>query len=142
MSNFDDLTIGEARERLEQAKKDVVDLSALFGVEVSEGEAISSRSQVIGELGRSVIVRSREMGVVFGEYDGNDGANVHLKNARQMWSWTALKGGTLLDCATHGVSKGKISSVNDAVTVFNACGLIDCTSDAAKSIRAVDVSFK
>jgi hypothetical protein len=96
----------------------------------------------IGELGRPVIVRSRDAGVVFGEYAGNNGDTVHIKNARQLWSWTAAKGGTLLDCATHGVSKGKFSSVSDAVTVFNACALIDCTDEAAKSIGGVDVSFQ
>jgi hypothetical protein len=96
--------------------------------------------QVIGEIGRPVIVRSRDAGVLFGDYAGNDGANVHLKNAVQMWQWFAAKGGTLLDCASFGVKsdKCKFSVATATATVFNACALIDCSSDGAASIRKVE----
>jgi len=137
MKSIDELTIGEAKNRLETAKEEVKALSELFGKAVEQPE----ETQTIGEIGRPVIVRSRDAGVVFGEYAGNDSDTVHLTNARQLWNWTALKGGTLLDCAQHGVSKGKFSSVNDRVTVFNACALIDCTDEAAKTIRDINVAF-
>ena len=97
--------------------------------------------QVIGKIGRPVIVRSRDAGVLFGEYQGSDGANIQLKNAVQMWSWTAAKGGTLLDCAIYGVipSKCKFSVASTAsVTVFNACAMIDCSEDGSSSIRKVE----
>jgi len=92
-----------------------------------------------GADGRAVIVRSRDAGVLFGEYAGNDGSTVHLKNAVQMWRWKAAKGGTLIDCATYGVVHdfGKYSPGQATVTVFNACALIDCTDIAAASIRSV-----
>lgn len=95
---------------------------------------------VSGTWGRPVIVRSRDAGVLFGEYAGNDGANVHLTNARQMWQWRAAKGGTLVDCAAHGVKSDgcKFSHAQATVTVFNACALIDCTDSAASTIRAVE----
>lgn len=57
--------------------------------------------------GRKVIVRSRDAGVQYGELEGYNEKFVVLKNARQMWSWTAAKGGSLLDCANYGVSAGK-----------------------------------
>lgn len=88
---------------------------------------------------RPVIVRSSDAGVLFGDYAGNDGSTVYLINARQMWRWHAAKGGTLIDCAVAGVKSDicKFSPAQATVTVFNACALIDCTEEAAASIRAV-----
>lgn len=96
--------------------------------------------QVIGKIGRPVIVRSRDAGVLFGEYAGNDGSTVHLNNARQMWKWHAAQGGTLIDCARYGVKANncKFSPAQATVTVFDACALIDCTDEAASSIKSVD----
>lgn len=93
-----------------------------------------------GADGRPVIVRSREAGVLFGNYAGNDGSTIHLKNAVQMWRWKAAKGGTLVDCAEYGVDKSgcKFSHAKGSLTVFNACAMIDCTDTAAKSISSVD----
>lgn len=89
--------------------------------------------------GRAVIVRSRDAGVLFGEFAGNEGSKIHLKNAVQMWKWKAEKGGTLLDCAEFGVTakECKFSPAKGTVTVFNACALIDCSDASAKSIRSV-----
>lgn len=93
----------------------------------------------IGQLGRKVIVRCRDAGVIYGEYAGNDGSTVHLKNARQLWKWFAAKGISLIDVATFGVKKSqcKFSVAQSSVTVFGACAMIDVTDDAAASIEAV-----
>jgi kynurenine formamidase len=53
-----------------------------------------------------------------------------------MWSWTAAEGGTLIDCATHGVKAGKFSDAADRVTVIGACAIIDCTDKAVKTLEA------
>ena len=100
---------------------------------------IDCDTETSGADGRPVIVRSRDAGVLFGEYAGNDGSTVRLRNAVQMWRWKAAKGGTLLDCAEYGVVESgcKFSPARGTVTVFNACALIDCTGEAAKSISAV-----
>lgn len=113
---------------------------ALAGVLNDTAKNAESTPQAIGQIGRNVIVRSRDAGVLFGEYAGNDGSTVHLKNAVQMWAWHAAKGGTLLDCATFGVKadKCKFSFAQAKVTVFNACALIDCTDVAASSLRSVE----
>lgn len=89
--------------------------------------------------GRKVIVRSRDAGVIYGEYAGNDGSTVHLKNGVQMWKWCAAKGISLIDVATYGVKKSecKFSTATATVTVFNACAMIDVTAEAAASIEAV-----
>ena len=116
-------------------------IAALEDIEVTETAPRQAISGLLltSELGRPIIVRSRDAGVLFGEYAGNDGSTVHLKNAVQMWRWKAKKGGTLIDCATFGVVSdfGKYSPAQATVTVFNACALIDCTDDAASSIRSV-----
>lgn len=93
----------------------------------------------IGQLGRKVIVRSRDAGVIYGEYAGNDGPTVHLKNARQMWKWFAAHGISLIDVATFGVKKSecKFSVAKSSVTVFGACAMIDVTGEAAASIEDV-----
>ena len=89
--------------------------------------------------GRKVIVRSRDAGVIYGEYAGSDGSTIHVRNARQLWKWFAAEGISLIDVATHGVraDRCKFSPSQATVTVFNACALIDVTDAAAKSIEAV-----
>lgn len=117
--NIDDLTIGDAKR-----------LAAMIG-----GGAGPSVPSGAGN-GRPVIVRSRDAGVQFGYLDRYEGTTVHLRNARQMWSWTAAEGGTLLDCATHGVKAGKFSTTTSAVIVIGACAIIDCTDKAVKSLES------
>ena len=99
----------------------------------------STATEPIGQLGRKVIVRSRDAGVIYGEYAGNDGSTVHLKSARQLWKWTAAKGISLIDVATYGVKESgcKFSPAQASVTVFNACAMIDVTVEASASIEAV-----
>ena len=90
--------------------------------------------------GHVVIVRSRDAGVLWGNYQGREGANISLTNAVQMWQWKAAKGGTLVDCAIHGVkaSDCKFSTASATTTVFNACTLIDCSSEGAASLAKVE----
>lgn len=120
MTSIDNLTIGEAKA-----------LAAMFSGQAAQPATIKCD-------GRAVIVRSRDAGVQFGylqEYAA-DGSTVTIKNARQMWSWTAAEGGTLLDCAMHGVRAGKFSTPADRVIVIGACAIIDCTDKAVKSLES------
>lgn len=116
--SIDSLTIGEAKQ-----------LAAMFSGQ------LSAPVRVLGN-GRAVIVRSRDAGVQFGYLDSYEGSTVHLRNARQMWSWTAAEGGTLLDCATHGVKAGKFSTACAAITVIGACAIIDCTDKAVETLES------
>jgi hypothetical protein len=117
---IDDLTIGQARE-----------LVGMFGAAQQQTQP----AMVHGD-GRPVIVRSRDAGVQFGYLKGYCGSTVYLSDARQMWTWTAAQGGTLLDCAVHGVTSGKFSAAAPAVTVFNACAIIDVQPAAIESLKA------
>ena len=119
MINTDDLTIKQARE-----------IAAQFcGTPMAEGKPAPTSDE------RPVIVRSRDAGVQFGYLLGYEGSTVHLRDARQMWSWTASEGGTLLDCATHGVRAGKFSTPASRVTVIGACAIIDVSDKAIKSLK-------
>ena len=111
--------------------KQALEIAKLLGA----GEKTGSPSEVKGE-GRAVIVRSKDAGVQFGYLDRYEGSTVYLTKARQMWSWTAAEGGTLLDCATHGVKGGKFSAAADAVIVIGACAIIDCTDKAVKTLES------
>jgi len=113
---------------------------AIAGVLCGSKPADPAPANVNMAVGSPVIVRSRDAGVLFGEYAGNDGSTVHLRNARQMWKWHAAVGGTLLDCAVNGVkpSNCKFSPSQATVTVFNSCALIACTDTGAVSIRSVE----
>ena len=119
--NIDNLTIGEAKA-----------IAAM----VNSTPVTTSTPQ--GD-GRPVIVRSRDHGVMYGNYAGNEGSTVSLTNAVQMWRWKAKKGGTLADCAEFGVDDSgcKFSHGKSTVTIFGACALIDCSDKASKSIEAV-----
>ena len=110
-------------------------LALIAALPKSQTQEPAAPSRIAGH-GRKVIVRSRDAGVQYGELDGYEGSTVYLKNARQMWSWTAAEGGTLLDCATHGVKAGKFSTTADAVIVIGACAIIDVTAKAEKSLSA------
>lgn len=125
MIDFDKLTVAEVRQLAGMA-------AAFLG---NAPQCVTPPSAVLG-LGRPVIVRSRDAGVQFGYLDRYEGSTVYLKNARQMWSWTAVSGGTLLDCAMHGVRAGKFSCVTDAVIVIGACAIIDCADVAVKSLES------
>jgi hypothetical protein len=119
--NINDLTIGQARE-----------LAAMFAN--TTPAAAPAAAHWADE--RPVIVRSRDAGVLFGYLLGYEGSTVHLRDARQMWSWTAAEGGTLLDCATHGVEAGKVSTPAKRVTVLGACAIIDVSAKALTSLES------
>jgi hypothetical protein len=89
--------------------------------------------------GTTVIVRGRGSGVLFGTYLGHEGSSVHLADAIQMWRWHAAKGGTLIDCATHGVlpNNCRFSPGRATVTVTDACAIIHVTPEAAQTIISV-----
>lgn len=116
-----------------QTLKDLIEIANVLGQTTKE------TTDAVGVVGRKVIVRSHSAGVVFGDYVGNEGSTVHLKNGVQMWKWTAQKGISLIDVATYGVKAAdcKFSSASATITIFNACALIDVTDAAAKSIGSV-----
>lgn len=121
--NIDNLTIDERLKAAAQAELC--------------GSTTNGPREIPGH-GRYVIVRSRDAGVQYGKLDRyTENGTVYLTDARQMWSWVAAEGGTLLDCATHGVTGGKFSTKAPSVIILNACAIIDCTEKAVASLESV-----
>lgn len=90
-------------------------------------------------IDKPVIVRSRDAGAIFGDFVGRDGDCVTLLNARQLWSWKATQGGTLIDVARYGASDGRFSAAScGSVLVLGACAVIECSDDAAANLRGRD----
>lgn len=108
-------------------------------IEIANALGHNKETSPTNQIGRKVIVRSRDAGVIFGDYVGNDGSTVHLRNGVQLWKWTAAQGISLIDVATYGVKASgcKFSPASATITVFNACALIDVTDIAAASIGSV-----
>jgi hypothetical protein len=99
----------------------------------------AATSPTDARIGKPVIVRSRDAGVIFGEFLGRDGDCVMLRDARQLWSWKAAQGGTLIDVARYGASDGKFSGAScGSVEVVNACTVIECSDEAAANLRGRD----
>jgi len=114
--------------------KQALEIAKLLGA--GESRTADAPEAVKGD-GRAVIVRSKDAGVQFGYLDRYEGSTVYLTKARQLWSWVAMGGGTLLDCATNGVKSGKFSAAADAVIIIGACAIIDCTAKAVETLESV-----
>lgn len=124
MSNIDNLTFAELKQ-----------IAAMFN-----GQQIAPTNappRVQGD-GRYVIVRARDAGVHFGKLDAYEGRTVWLTDSRRMWSWTAQSGLALSGCAVNGInaSRSKIDTQVSKIAILDACEIIDCTLEAAKTIEA------
>lgn len=116
--NIDDMTYGELKK-----------IANMFA-------GTKSTSVVEGNC-QPVIVRARDAGVHYGLLIGYEGRTVHLKNSRRLWFWVAAKGVALSGVAAHGinVSKSKVDSLVSTISILDACEIITCTIEAAKSIE-------
>lgn len=129
--NIEDLTL-----------KQINEIISKFGAKPQiSGDDTSS---VKYEVGRQVIVRSREQGCMFGSLQSIDGSTVTLLDAVQLWQWKAKKGGTLADVAEFGVKaeECKFSVAKADVIIINSCAVIYCTNVAADLLSNVESSEK
>lgn len=71
-----------------------------------------------------VLIRTRSAGVHFGTLLNKDGQEVHLKNARRLWSWNGAL--SLSEVAMKGVtlSSSKISVPVDEIILPEAIEII------------------
>lgn len=124
--NINDLTILEIKE--------IAALVPCLTGSTPKDENVTPKTDV----GRNVIVRSRDAGVIYGKFVSLDGQNVTLTDAIQIWKWKAVKGGTLIDCAEYGIVKSwsKVSGKSAKTIVIGACALIDVSDEAAKTFES------
>ena len=117
--NINDLTIGQAKE-----------LASLFGGNTAQ-PAINN-----GMLGKYVIVRCHDAGVHAGILESHQGRECVLTESRRLWYWKAAKGAFLSSVAVDGLSdESKIGKELPRIHLTENCEIIQCTSEAEKSIR-------
>jgi hypothetical protein len=103
-----------------------------LGFNFLENEVMPAKNQY-------VIIRSRDQGVMCGEYVTHSGREVVLQKARQIFNWT---GGrlTLIDFAqVPGDCKLSLPSPGE-VHMLEACGIIDVTPEIEKFLREKEAS--
>jgi hypothetical protein len=90
------------------------------------------------EVGQYVLIRSRDQGVVCGEYQSNIGREVTLKNARQIFRWNGSDRLTLVDVATvpGEVRVSRVCTAGEMV-MLEACGIIPTTPEVEQYLRNV-----
>lgn len=81
-------------------------------------------------IGKKVLIRTRSAGVHFGELVSRNGQEVHLKNARRLWSWSGAL--SLSEVASKGIEldKSKVSVPVEEIILPQA---IEIISISAKS---------
>ena len=87
---------------------------------------------------RYVIVRGDRSGVFCGIIVSEDGQTVELTEARHIWYWAGAA--NVADMALTGVarpSECKFVAPVSRIRILDAIEIVDCTSAAEKSLRAV-----
>lgn len=84
--------------------------------------------------GEYVLVRSRDQGVMCGEYVTHTGREVTLRFARQVWSWTENRL-TLVDVSVVPGSVRLSRPSHGEVVMLEACGIITPTPEVAAFLR-------
>jgi hypothetical protein len=87
-----------------------------------------------------VIVRTYSAGVFAGNLQSQNGKEVVLSDARRLWYWAGAA--SLSQLAVNGTSKPQVCKFPVAVpsiTLTEAIEIIDTTSEAEASIKAVPV---
>jgi hypothetical protein len=89
-------------------------------------------------LGKFVIVRSRDQGVVCGILEslalGGAQAVATLRDARQIHGW-ADGANTLFEASLAGLGNARISEPVDEIIIIGVCGVLPCTAEAEKNLR-------
>lgn len=85
-------------------------------------------------LGKFVIVRSRDQGVVCGVLRAIQGRAVEIDDARQIHGWS---GGvnTLFEMSLRGCDTARISEPIAEILILDVCGIIPCTPEAERNLR-------
>jgi hypothetical protein len=88
--------------------------------------------------GTYVIVRCRDAGVHAGVLEHYEGREVTLTESRRLWYWKpAKKAAFLSGVAAHGLDKtSKVGVAVPRIVLTEDCEIIECTEEAATSLRS------
>ena len=95
---------------------------------------INKGGEIMPKTGDYVIVRAKDSGLTFGEYQWHSGREVCLREARTIWSWA---GGRLcvMDVAVR-VGPVRLSAVVDEeVIILDACQIIPVSPEVENHLR-------
>ena len=120
--NIDDLTIGQARE-----------IARLFAAEMPQSQPSIDN----GMVGKYVIVRCHDAGVLSGILESYAGRECVLREARQLWYWKPATGAFLEAVANYGLDQDSKLSVPARQHLTEDCQIIECTKIAEESIRGI-----
>ena len=119
------LTIGEARQKLEEATQTVAELSALFG----QASAATTEPEKLSDP-IPVLVCTDKRAVVFGYTDQPHADPLPLTNARMSLYWSKTTGG-VFGLAEQGPNAGcRTSALVDAVTLVGITAVFSVSSVA------------
>ena len=89
---------------------------------------------------KTVLIRSRDAGVHYGQLTHHDGNTVTLHNARRVWYWAGAA--TLSQLSQEGTSRPqdcKFPMPVPTITILGVCEIIPMTPKAITSLNAVPV---
>jgi hypothetical protein len=88
-------------------------------------------------IGKYVIVRCTDAGVHAGVLESHYGRECVLTEARRLWYWKPTRGAFLSAVALYGLdSVSSIGAALPRIHLTENCEIIECSNEAASSIRA------
>jgi len=91
-------------------------------------------------IGKKIILRSNDAGVLYGTLVKNEADSIILKNARKLYYWSGAN--TVEDLVTFGVidpKNCKFTWVIPEMEINSKVQIIPCTKEAIKVIEAVPI---
>lgn len=119
-----------------------IDEVEINGVKYVRKDMVSEVAETLDGM-PFVIVRSYDAGVYFGYLQEENGDQVILRNARNVWYWDGAN--TLLQMANDGVKSPENCKFTQAVTEIKlnrVCAVIKCTKKAQDNLSGVAVWSK
>jgi hypothetical protein len=88
--------------------------------------------------GSYVIVRCKDAGVHAGVLEHYEGREAVLTESRRLWYWRPANGAAFLSgVAVYGLeSTSKVGAAVPRIALTEDCEIIECTEDAATSLRS------
>ncbi len=88
-------------------------------------------------IGQYVLCRCYSAGVHTGTLVSVNGDSVILSDSSRLWWWRAKAGIALSGVAQHGLSEGKIDSLNPVIYLTGVIEIVPCATGVKESIHAL-----
>ncbi len=123
--NLDELTLGQVKE-----------IAHLLNLQWNGAQGVAPIDN--GMIGKYVIVRCHDAGVHAGVLESYNGRECVLSEARRLWYWKPANNAAFLSgVATEGLDDESKIGAPIRVHLTENCEIIECSTQAAKSIRTV-----